>query len=625
MERRVFLQRGLATTLAACTTFRPRQASSAELSGLSKELNSGQGAPVAGHPPQFIEPVGVYHYTFPLEDRNPGFQIALKNYADDLDPSAAPSFPERPEISIAAARGEYEPATFVVYATRNLSNFEIGLAEFEGKAKTIFPRRVEICRVVRTPVPTLFLLGNQAKKMIIGRFLPRWQPRDIPAGEFQEIWLTVHVPDDAPPGEYRGCIMVGQSGKQVSVPLKLTVYPFQLRKTPYKSLATYYRFSDKTPADEEQIRGDFHDMHEHNVRNLVIWSVAIHYTRDGNSFKPDYANVRQALRLARAAGITQTVVVNTGFIDLATKLGHKDLSWEGPGRAESGESLDGAGGAEFRRIAKLAMEGLLEVQKEFSEIRVVVTHMDEVLNNGRLPLYIRLTKAGQQVPGIKFSISLWTKSKAALAEIATYVNIPCYNGHMLEEWLGSGHTFDEMEQELTSWNQEAWLYHNVRGAFFKAEWTRILNGVYLWASPMRVHAAWIYQGLDGGNPFDQTDPHFRHHFSYSLPDPEHPGQHISTRMWECMREGGDDLRYLATLEESVSTREDSRPDQAKAAKAYLGKLRRIIRDAKLSGGPYPKGTPNEDPLLNALSERFSGEQWQAIRQEIVGHILALSQ
>ncbi|MFL5347926.1 MAG: glycoside hydrolase domain-containing protein [Hyalangium sp.] len=64
-------------------------------------------------------------------------------------------------------------------------------------------------------------------------------PMDVPAGEARAIWVDVHVPMDAPPGEYHGVVAVTADNSSSSeVQVQLTVVDATLPSTP--SLATAF-------------------------------------------------------------------------------------------------------------------------------------------------------------------------------------------------------------------------------------------------------------------------------------------------------------------------------------------------------------------------------------------------
>lgn len=63
-------------------------------------------------------------------------------------------------------------------------------------------------------------------------------PFDVAAGEARALWVDVHVPVDAPPGEYRGTVEVTADGHRSEVAVALTVVDAELPSTP--SLATAF-------------------------------------------------------------------------------------------------------------------------------------------------------------------------------------------------------------------------------------------------------------------------------------------------------------------------------------------------------------------------------------------------
>jgi hypothetical protein len=57
-------------------------------------------------------------------------------------------------------------------------------------------------------------------------------PLDVPARESRALWVDVHVPVDAPPGEYRGTVEVGGEGHRAKVSVSLTVVDWVMPSTP---------------------------------------------------------------------------------------------------------------------------------------------------------------------------------------------------------------------------------------------------------------------------------------------------------------------------------------------------------------------------------------------------------
>ncbi|MBM4083068.1 MAG: DUF4091 domain-containing protein, partial [Planctomycetes bacterium] len=199
-------------------------------------------------------------------------------------------------------------------------------------------------------------------------------------------------------------------------------------------------------------------------------------------------------------------------------------------------------------------------------------------------------------------------------EIAPFVDIRCYNGHTMDDWLREGHTFDELAQTLKQSGDEAWIYYNIRGIIVNPEWIRIINGLYMWLGPFKVHVPWIYQSYKG-DPFDDTDGPVEkgHDFGYAMPSAEDGITPVPTRHWEAFREGVDDIRYLCLLEDLVEAARKTAPDKAKAAQAWLDEMRAMMpKDvSKIEG---------ESPLLIAISQKFTGEDYQRLRRRTAEEI-----
>lgn len=63
-------------------------------------------------------------------------------------------------------------------------------------------------------------------------------PFDVAANEARALWVDVHVPQNAPPGEYTGTVEVTADAQRFQVPVRLTVVDAELPSTP--SMATSF-------------------------------------------------------------------------------------------------------------------------------------------------------------------------------------------------------------------------------------------------------------------------------------------------------------------------------------------------------------------------------------------------
>ncbi|MBI2299169.1 MAG: carbohydrate-binding family 9-like protein, partial [Armatimonadetes bacterium] len=195
-------------------------------------------------------------------------------------------------LALRACRGEYEPASLVVYALRGDATIRVRATDLRGPGGAIPSSAVDVRAVKvwyqaggneRFPInhgqhlltPELLLrdadlvrIDAVAKRNLVklqhsdGRVewlditgpeptpeekdssaaaLPirdaaTLQPVTVPSHTACQLWVTVHVPADAKAGVYRGAIELVEAGRVVqAVPLSLEVLPFDLAPNPLES------------------------------------------------------------------------------------------------------------------------------------------------------------------------------------------------------------------------------------------------------------------------------------------------------------------------------------------------------------------------------------------------------
>lgn len=198
------------------------------------------------------------------------------------------TFPEdgepRGDLRVVAAKGEFEPASFLLYSKDALNGVELKASDLCSKSGAVIPASQVDIKVVKVwfqngnawtsyfqdvglaLVPELLLydenmvevdlknVANYARlkdpsgerlvwisaprELEPGSFDPMLepfadaktlQPVSLVAGEFKQFFATVHVPADKPEEVYSGAISVRRAGKDlVSIPLVVRVLPFEL-------------------------------------------------------------------------------------------------------------------------------------------------------------------------------------------------------------------------------------------------------------------------------------------------------------------------------------------------------------------------------------------------------------
>ena len=167
---------------------------------------------------------------------------AAKVFRDQHPPARS-----RGAVRLAAARHEYESFQLVVSASEDMEGLALAFSPFEGAGDALIPvgelRWHPVC-YLRTHSRTS---GSPADQ---------WWPEPlswnrsfgVPAKQSRPVWVTVHVPEDADAGVYRGSVRLTQGEDELgTVPVELTVWDFRLPRRP--TFRTNQQLWLKTPND----------------------------------------------------------------------------------------------------------------------------------------------------------------------------------------------------------------------------------------------------------------------------------------------------------------------------------------------------------------------------------------
>ncbi|MGD0091019.1 MAG: glycoside hydrolase domain-containing protein [Planctomycetota bacterium] len=141
-------------------------------------------------------------------------------------PEGAPN----PAIAVSAARGEYEPAQLVLRTSKaGVLIEQAAVSDLLGKQGKIPASEVTLYEVatvkVENPSDYLGEPGEYPDPLP-----PLAFPLPLPAARNQALWVLVHVPSDAPAGDYTGEIAVRTNQGKFAAPLAVHVYDFALPK-----------------------------------------------------------------------------------------------------------------------------------------------------------------------------------------------------------------------------------------------------------------------------------------------------------------------------------------------------------------------------------------------------------
>lgn len=355
-------------------------------------------------------------------------------------------------------------------------------------------------------------------------------PVDVSAGQNKQLWLTLSVPDDQPPGVYTGEVQVTSGGSPVAwVPIEVEVLPFDLPDSPL-TYSVYYRgelsadWPDGSVSSEfksvGQLEVDLASMTAHGIVNPTVYQPPT---------DPLFEDVLEARQNARMGG--QPIYLVRGN---AIYLGRSD--------------------AQFRQEVRDA----ITTSQAWGATDVYFMGRDEGRDEQLLaqrPAWAAVREEGGKV---------WTA------------------GYRTTAWRGPGNfelvgdlqdllicAFRPSAEEAALWHgigSEIFVYENPQGGLEYPELNRRNFGLLLWQEDYdgAMTYAWQDSFGHGWNDFDHVE---MRDFNFAYPTTDGV---IDTIQYEGFREAVDDTRYLAALEAAI----DATAADTADVDAWLAELKR---------------------------------------------------
>lgn len=579
-------------------------------------------------PRAFAEPADAYRLRTPLPPSAGDLGIFIKPGLNDFNPSA--DLPEPGgRIELAGAPGEVLAGSGVVAAASGEHIVYIASPTLAGATGThIAKESIDFWQVIRTPRRVHTIL-HPDRRQIVGAFLAPWQRLDLESAHFREFWVTIRLPESTDPGTYSGTLTFRSSDATASVPINVEVWPARLKQATEKRLGVYYLMESKL-IDPVRIKREVHDLIDHGVGNIVT-NLAVQYNNgNGNGYVADVDVVERGLELLTHSGFQGVVVCKSGFDRLARRLGV--MSKSGLFLREPGQDFD--------HTAALALRDLERLDRRFANIRLFVSHMDEIfVEPQRLAAYTQfsqLTRKRSELP-LYVTLSMWNRGRGAWPPgLLPLVDVLSIKGSTFDTWLDREHRMEDLDQVLKTEGVSAWSYFNKRTLDYTPEWARIINGIYLWASPFQTHAPWAYQQIHGSAYSDGdgvgTD------FVMTVPDPDNLERLSPSRYWEGVRQGWYDLRYLESLQSILEENPAAATKAVKQARQTLEWVRAFVAGPR---GPRSVGPPpwknmteqwksyevvgSELPRVSAIAKTLTEQDWRRFRRHMAKLISELQQ
>jgi len=477
------------------------------------------------------------------------------------------------EAHLFASRGEYEPFSFLLRPLENLTDVFITASTLTGSAGTI----PADCVTVRS-VEGFHGGGRQ----ILMRLGHTW---NMPAYSTEYFWYTVHVPETAAPGMYRGTVTVTSGQRPVgTIAVGLEVLPIRLEDPPFALGFNYSR-----PQDPQALTKHLADMREHGmttVAPLYEFHLPIH--------DEDTSQLGDFIQAYRRAGFPAPLY-------FATPMGlHvSDLAGYGDETSKRWQ----------QKYLQVMRQLYAETQKH--DVPVLMSIGDELTNKGVEGVRIaeRLARfVWEELPEIAATSDM--NGYREVLAMAPYLNVATFNNG----WDG----IDHHNQGRRLINKDFILQlQRDTGAipwFVNAGSGRFPFGFFFWKMTkygVRGKVEWYYNLRNESGSLVRT--------SDAGIDP--------TLDYERSREGVDDLKYLCRLESLIAAARQSNEaaEVRTEAETLIGRLAAIIQDDWTAYSAGAARFPPDGFALMAPDKAAGLGSLDVIRRAVADCIVRLQQ
>ena len=508
-----------------------------------------------------------------------GYVVFGRSALDLVFPDARPAQQEvLSELRANAAPGEYEPVTFCVYSPRALGLCRLTVSDLTDGTHRIPRSNVALAAVAARNLRTTY---DGKVYMRVPAVLESTSPTPVEADRTRQFWLTVHVPEGAPPGSYTGTVTFAPAvGAPTALPLRVRVWRLQLREPRDVACGMYDRLW-AVEAGKDWLRAHFAEMRSHGLSTVAYCGgLAAPIVLRGGRAEVEFSGrggLERVLDAYREAGFPCPMV---WMMD--------DALWTWCAQQAP------VGSEPFRALYRQALQSILSELPGRRWQGLIFQPVDEPGSYGQrsIPGYVDrwalesqlIKEAGGTVEADHIPLSTEDPLlKEPLQRALPFLDIITERFSNKPVWFErDGWWWGNIKERVAALGKQLWSYNINDAAFFPELPTmRSAYGLFLWREGIKGQLLWEYRG-PVGNPFNSLDGNCTDWmYSYpAVPEAGEPGG--PSLMWECLREGRDDYKYLYTLECLIAeARAAGREAKAAAATALLERLRASFDDARL--------------------------------------------
>ncbi|MBN2289557.1 MAG: DUF4091 domain-containing protein, partial [Candidatus Glassbacteria bacterium] len=463
-----------------------------------------------------------------------GYVLFSRHYLRWVYGNSRPAEDERINgLEVSLARNEYEPLTFSLYAMRDLSRVTVSVRGDLEAGPGVYLSRENVAVNVVESIP--LALDSRDNYRYMPTLIRELDHTGVPAGECRRFWLTVRADAGQPPGDYRGRVQIESDGAAQELELNVQVRPFTLPDSidvDYSMCETYEFYElleDWSPEDREKITEAGRRVYEDYLRHGFnrIWPHSSFYLRRNPDGTPRLDELFTALEEAKKLGLTRPLLWYCGPLVQTSKPRH-------PGNVRLYDSV----------VMKERMRELVSYVKHQVQLNgwpeVAFEPVDEPLDDAGYPL-----SRGEVVNELLEVIRAGGGLSAETGHLGIsegWLDIPVINDSRSADFLDLKSRYPDLP---------VWMYNN--STIIQNEnpaYARYIWGFFVWRSDLGGMSAWTFQNTmnASGDPYTDLDGHGRD-VMVAYPDPQGP---VPAVIWEALREGVDDYRYLFLLERMIA-------------------------------------------------------------------------
>jgi len=466
-------------------------------------------------------------------EKSRGFILFSREHVRVLMRNAVPRLNERVNmLNIKACPGEYEPATFALFALDDIQGLNVSVSDFKSSLNVIRSDAIDLRSVHYMTRAGQGRWGIFQETIMhdVPMFLEKKEKISITKGNNQLLWLTVKVPENARPGRYSGTVDIKTKKTKTQIPVNLEVYPFKLSEPEGITYAMYQSMCD----DAAVVKNHLSDLRAHGMTTLALYgrtALKIHQTDNKLMINWDgQSSFEKYMQEYKRQGFTEPVL------------------W-----LMSGETRNAClklGKIESNEFANAYIDLIKQIQhhaKARGWPEIIYQPIDEPFEHEhRLQLMYRLSALLKTIPGLRIEADgmngKWenfSDRAYRLHDVLTFHDGPMIDRHRpvdMDKWW-------EFSAKAKVDKKLLW-YYNIDLTAWHTESVRYMSGYGLWNSRADGIIEWCYMINNSTRAYPPGALLYRF--------PENPEKQTlggPTLGYEAIREGIDDYRYLITLEQ----------------------------------------------------------------------------